>query len=201
MQPPTRPKSLLEDTYDLSQMATIKVIIVPICPQKKSTFQSYVGHFKKFATLALAELTPPDSQTGMLYCKKEDFSFCWWPPSHHDVCLLWFLAKYSEEFYHDGSIHYEFVTSYNRDLAQLEEIEISRQILGVRQKRSWWFLVSINSTFLPCGLTRVNTSFAFTPLVNSVNQIFYARWLEWWIVSKSAICTTDTSNFSRLCSE
>lgn len=41
------------------------------------------------------------------------------------------VAKYSEQFYHDGYIHYEFISSYNRDLSQLEEIEISRQVLGV----------------------------------------------------------------------
>ena len=57
-------KSLHADTFDLSEMATIKVIVVPVGHQKKDSFQSHFSHFQKYSTLSLAELTPPDSKTG-----------------------------------------------------------------------------------------------------------------------------------------
>ncbi|KAJ3364329.1 hypothetical protein HDU91_002647 [Kappamyces sp. JEL0680] len=36
----------------------------------------------------------------------------------------------TEELHHDGCIHFDFTTSYNKELAPLEEIELSRQVLG-----------------------------------------------------------------------
>ena len=96
---------------NLTDFARIKILVLPISPQKQSNFDNYFSVLSKFSSISLAELTPPDSKTGRI-----------------EILIL---AKYIDQLYHQGLIHYEFVTSYNRDLQQLEELELSRQILGV----------------------------------------------------------------------
>jgi hypothetical protein len=66
MRPPPANYDLksLQDTHDLTELAKLKIIVVPISPQKKEDFDSYLTILQKFASLSLSELTPPDSQAG-----------------------------------------------------------------------------------------------------------------------------------------
>ena len=54
----------LQDTHDLTEFAKLKIIVVPITPQKRDNFDSNLAILKKFASVSLSELTPPDSQAG-----------------------------------------------------------------------------------------------------------------------------------------
>lgn len=66
MRPPTHEmkQSQFQDTYDLTGFATVKILVVPVSPQKKESFSNYFNILNKFSDISLAELTPPDSKTG-----------------------------------------------------------------------------------------------------------------------------------------
>ncbi|KAL2915792.1 hypothetical protein HK105_204739 [Polyrhizophydium stewartii] len=84
-------------------LAQIRILVVPVHPIRRDTFQTYFHLLSQFACVALPDLTPPDSRTN----------------------------KFTEQLYHDGFLHLRFVTDHHRDHAALEEIQLNRQVLGV----------------------------------------------------------------------
>jgi Transport protein Trs120 or TRAPPC9, TRAPP II complex subunit len=81
----------------------IKVLLVPINPISQSTFVKYLSILRSFKSIHVGELTPPDSKT----------------------------AKFTQDMYHDGRLYYEYITEFDKDLNQLEELALSRQIFMV----------------------------------------------------------------------
>ncbi|KAI8929144.1 transport protein Trs120 or TRAPPC9 TRAPP II complex subunit-domain-containing protein [Entophlyctis helioformis] len=92
-----------EGASPLLGLAQITILVVPVHPIRRDTFQTYLHLLAQFGSVCLQDLTPPDAKS----------------------------AKFTEQLYHDGFIHFNFVTSYNRDHAPLEDIQLNRQVLGV----------------------------------------------------------------------
>ncbi|KAJ3259683.1 hypothetical protein HK103_001944 [Boothiomyces macroporosus] len=90
----------------LLQGCRVKVIVVPIYPQTVESFNRYFNIISGISCVALGELTVPDARQSV-------------------------SGKFNDQLFHDGSLFYEFVQSYNRDLGPLEDIELGRQIFGV----------------------------------------------------------------------
>ncbi|KAL5039848.1 hypothetical protein BDV3_003227 [Batrachochytrium dendrobatidis] len=87
----------------LLSLARIKILVVPVHPIRQDTFNTYLHLLSQFGSVSLKDLTPPDAKT----------------------------AKFTNQFYHDGCIHFNFATSHNKEHSPLEEIQLSRQVLGV----------------------------------------------------------------------
>ncbi|KAJ3160687.1 hypothetical protein HDU86_000446 [Geranomyces michiganensis] len=84
----------------------IRVLLVPIHPIRKETFRQYVDTISEFAVVSTGDLTKPDSTKA--------------------------TSKFAQQMYeHDGYLHINYVTSYNKDHAPLEEIQPWRQIVAV----------------------------------------------------------------------
>ncbi|KAI8896985.1 TRAPP II complex [Globomyces pollinis-pini] len=86
----------------LLQGARIKILVVPIYPQRKESFLKYYNLIASCNCVSLEEQTP-DSKT----------------------------AKFLAQIQHKGLIHYDFVTDYNREHQSWEELELSKQIFGI----------------------------------------------------------------------
>ena len=56
--------STIDATASFLGPAQIKVIVVPVHPIRKDTFQLYVHLLSQFKSVCLGDLTPPDSKTG-----------------------------------------------------------------------------------------------------------------------------------------
>lgn len=79
-----------------------RIIVVPISPQPKAHFEKYLNQLRLFTLIPISDLNLSESnQTTRTNIDPR------------------------------GSIHFDFVTTYNKDQVALEEIDLSRQILGV----------------------------------------------------------------------
>ncbi|KAI8592489.1 TRAPP II complex [Geranomyces variabilis] len=84
----------------------IRVLLVPIHPIRKDTFRQYVDTISEFAVVSTSDLTKPDSTKA--------------------------TSKFSQQMYeHDGYLHMNYVTFYDKDHAPLEEMQPWRQIVAV----------------------------------------------------------------------
>ncbi|KAJ3091168.1 Trafficking protein particle complex subunit 9 [Quaeritorhiza haematococci] len=97
-----------DDHFAFINIAKIRVLIVPVHPIRQDTFRQYVDLLSQFSVVYLGDLTPPDPKQG--------------GGSGN---------KFTEQIYHDGYIYYNFVTSYNREHACLEDFQLHRQVMGV----------------------------------------------------------------------
>ncbi|KAJ3273986.1 hypothetical protein HDV01_003656 [Terramyces sp. JEL0728] len=88
------------------QGCQIKVIVVPIYPQTVESFNRYFNIISGISCVQLSELTVPDARQSI-------------------------SGKFNDQLFHDGTLFYEYVQSYNRELGPLEDIELGRQIFGV----------------------------------------------------------------------
>ncbi|KAI8803231.1 transport protein Trs120 or TRAPPC9 TRAPP II complex subunit-domain-containing protein [Cladochytrium replicatum] len=91
-------------SFDFINNAKIRILLVPIAPIKKDTFRRYVDVLSRFNVVSLADLTPADPNKG---------------------------GKFTEQLFHEGYMYLNFVTSYDRERAQLEDFQLHRQIMGV----------------------------------------------------------------------
>jgi hypothetical protein len=96
--------------------AKIKVIVVPVHPVATELFEKYLDILNTLTHINLSELNPPDANV---------------------------KSKFSHDLYHDGDLYFQFTKSYDKDLAPLEEIVLSRQIFAVKYiiliKGYWYY--------------------------------------------------------------
>ncbi|KAI8063251.1 TRAPP II complex [Gongronella butleri] len=90
---------------NLTSSARVRVLLVPVSPIKKSTFWKHVELVKQFSVVRLGDVTP-DLQKGA-------------------------SAKFSSQVFQEGQMHFQFLTSYRRDHAHLEDFQPHRRIFGV----------------------------------------------------------------------
>ncbi|CAO3600653.1 unnamed protein product [Absidia cylindrospora] len=90
---------------NITSSCRVKVLLVPVAPIKKSTFWKHVELVKQFDVVRLGDVTP-DLQHGA-------------------------SAKFSSQVFQEGQMHFQFVTSYRRDHAHLEDFQPHRRIFGV----------------------------------------------------------------------
>ena len=82
--------------------ARIKILIVPIHTISKESFELYCNQISRFGSVSISDL-PQDPKT----------------------------AKLTEQLYHNGTLYFEFVTTYDKEQSNLEEIQLGRQIFAV----------------------------------------------------------------------
>ncbi|KAI8098748.1 TRAPP II complex [Halteromyces radiatus] len=90
---------------NITSSCRVRVLLVPVAPIKKSTFWKHVELVKQFSMVRLGDVTP-DLQKGA-------------------------SAKFSSQVFQEGQMHFQFVTSYRRDHAHLEDFQPHRRIFGV----------------------------------------------------------------------
>ncbi|ORX53995.1 Trs120-domain-containing protein [Hesseltinella vesiculosa] len=90
---------------NLTSSCRVRVLLVPVTPIKKSTFLRHVELVKQFSVVRLGDVTP-DLQKGA-------------------------NAKFSSQVFQEGQMHFQFLTSYRRDHAHLEDFQPHRRIFGV----------------------------------------------------------------------
>lgn len=82
--------------------AYVKVLVVPVNPIQQSTFSKFLSKLTAISFVSVGELTP-DAK----------------------------VAKFTQQLYHRDSMYFDYVTSYDKEQAQLEEIDLGRQIFVV----------------------------------------------------------------------
>ncbi|KAI8373047.1 TRAPP II complex [Radiomyces spectabilis] len=90
---------------NITSSCGVRVLLVPVSPIKKSTFWKHVELVKKFSVVRLGDVTP-DLQKGA-------------------------GAKFSSQVFQEGQMHFQFMTTYKRDHAHLEDFQPHRRIFGV----------------------------------------------------------------------
>ncbi|TPX35810.1 hypothetical protein SeMB42_g07142 [Synchytrium endobioticum] len=93
------------DIQDWYAPARIRVLLAPVPPIRRATFAKYVDIFNRFRVISLADLTPPDPKS--------------------------VTNPFTETLFHEGLMHFHFVTSYNPEHAPLEDFQVHRQVLGI----------------------------------------------------------------------
>ncbi|CAG8526638.1 6126_t:CDS:10 [Ambispora leptoticha] len=93
------------DPLLFSAPGRIRVLLVPVHPIKASVFQKHVELVKKFGVVKLGDVTPD-----MRGVQK---------------------TMFSAQAFHEGQLHFNFVTHYESEHAYLEEFQMHRKILGV----------------------------------------------------------------------
>ncbi|TPX66055.1 hypothetical protein SpCBS45565_g04757 [Spizellomyces sp. 'palustris'] len=95
-----------EPPFDLLKFARMRILLVPVHPIRRDTFRKYVDSLSQFDVVSLMDLTPPDSSRSQ--------------------------SKFTEQMYHhEGYLHINYVTSYNKEHLPFEEFQLYRQIVGV----------------------------------------------------------------------
>ncbi|CAO3668784.1 unnamed protein product [Umbelopsis ramanniana] len=95
----------MELAINITSACRIRVLLVPVGPIKKSTFWKHVELVKQFAMVRLGDVTPD--------LKKDS------------------TAMFSSQVFQEGQLHFQFLTSYSRDQAYLEDFQPHRRIFGV----------------------------------------------------------------------
>ncbi|KAG2187872.1 hypothetical protein INT44_000622, partial [Umbelopsis vinacea] len=95
----------MELAINITSVCRIRVLLVPVGPIKKSTFWKHVELVKQFAMVRLGDVTPD--------LKKDS------------------TAMFSSQVFQEGQLHFQFLTSYSRDQAYLEDFQPHRRIFGV----------------------------------------------------------------------
>ncbi|KAG9285352.1 hypothetical protein G9A89_010827 [Geosiphon pyriformis] len=83
----------------------IRILLVPVHPIKAHTFQKYVELVKKFGVVKLGDVTPDMRGTQK--------------------------TMFSAQAFHEGQLHFNFITNYEAEHAYLEEFQMHRKIFGV----------------------------------------------------------------------
>ncbi|KAJ3281136.1 hypothetical protein HK104_000185 [Borealophlyctis nickersoniae] len=96
--------SMQDKPFNLLAPARIRVLLVPVHPIRRETFRFYADVISQLNVVALQDLTPDVAKT---------------------------QSKFTEQLYHEGYLYFNHVTSFNREHAPLEEMQLHRQILGV----------------------------------------------------------------------
>ncbi|KAI9101236.1 transport protein Trs120 or TRAPPC9 TRAPP II complex subunit-domain-containing protein [Phlyctochytrium arcticum] len=97
---------LPDDPLHLLKSCRVRVLLVPIHPIRQDTFQSYVDVISQFSVVSMTDLTPPDLSRS--------------------------TSKYTEQMYHhEGYMHINYATSYNKEHLPLEEFQLHRQVMAV----------------------------------------------------------------------
>ncbi|CAB4432069.1 unnamed protein product [Rhizophagus irregularis] len=84
--------------------ARIRVLLVPVHPIKAPTFHRHVQLVKNFNVVRLGDVTPD---------------------------MRGVQSMFSSQLFHEGQLHFNFVTSYEPEHAYLEEFQMHRRIFGV----------------------------------------------------------------------
>ncbi|KAI7903009.1 TRAPP II complex [Cokeromyces recurvatus] len=92
-------------SIDVLSSCKIRVLLIPVSPIKRSTFHKYVDLFKHFHLIRLGDVTP-DLKKGA-------------------------NAMFSSQVFQEGQMHFEFLTHWTRDHAELEDFQPHRRIFGV----------------------------------------------------------------------
>ncbi|KAJ3023435.1 hypothetical protein HKX48_003129 [Thoreauomyces humboldtii] len=98
---------------DLLRPSQVRVLLVPIHPIRQETFRKYVEIISEFAVVSTTDLTKPDL-TKSQYVQISG------------------VAKYTQQMYeHEGFLHMNYVTFYDREHIPLEEMQPWRQVVAV----------------------------------------------------------------------
>ncbi|GAA5816542.1 hypothetical protein MFLAVUS_010072 [Mucor flavus] len=89
---------------DVTSNCRVRVLLVPVSPIKKSTFYKYVELVKTFNVVRLGDVTP-DLKKGA-------------------------SAMFSSQVFQEGQMHFQFVTHWTREHAELEDFQPHRRIFG-----------------------------------------------------------------------
>ncbi|CAG8555401.1 15541_t:CDS:10 [Funneliformis mosseae] len=84
--------------------ARIRILLVPVHPIKAPTFHKHVQLVKNFNVVRLGDVTPD---------------------------MRGVQSMFSSQLFHEGQLHFNFVTSYEPEHAYLEEFQMHRRIFGV----------------------------------------------------------------------
>ncbi|CAI2177789.1 1503_t:CDS:10 [Funneliformis geosporum] len=84
--------------------ARIRILLVPVHPIKATTFHKHVQLVKNFNVVRLGDVTPD---------------------------MRGVQSMFSSQLFHEGQLHFNFVTSYEPEHAYLEEFQMHRRIFGV----------------------------------------------------------------------
>nr|CAG8537919.1 7314_t:CDS:10 [Entrophospora candida]CAG8549502.1 2812_t:CDS:10 [Entrophospora candida] len=84
--------------------AKIRVLLVPVHPIKAQVFHKHVELVRKFNVVKLGDVTP-------------------------DMRSV--QSMFSSQLFHEGQLHFNFVTSYEPEHSYLEEFQMHRRIFGV----------------------------------------------------------------------
>ncbi|ORX93503.1 Trs120-domain-containing protein [Basidiobolus meristosporus CBS 931.73] len=98
------------------------VLIVPVGDIKPAAFQKYASLISKFNVINISDITPYFGATG---AKSPTF------PQEAADNRADEKARFTTNLFKEGSIHFNFITSYDKELAYLEQFQIYRQVLGV----------------------------------------------------------------------
>ncbi|KAK4519974.1 uncharacterized protein ATC70_010218 [Mucor velutinosus] len=90
---------------DVTSSCRVRVLLVPVSPIKKSTFYKYVELVKTFHVVRLGDVTP-DLKKGA-------------------------NAMFSSQVFQEGQMHFQFITHWTREHAELEDFQPHRRIFGV----------------------------------------------------------------------
>ncbi|KAI8641004.1 TRAPP II complex [Parasitella parasitica] len=90
---------------DVTSSCRVRVLLVPVSPIKKSTFYKYVELVKTFNLVRLGDVTP-DLKKGA-------------------------NAMFSSQVFQEGQMHFQFITHWTREHAELEDFQPHRRIFGV----------------------------------------------------------------------
>ncbi|CEP15600.1 hypothetical protein [Parasitella parasitica] len=90
---------------DVTSSCKVRVLLVPVAPIKKATFNKYVELVKTFNLVRLGDVTP-DMKKGA-------------------------NAMFSSQAFQEGQMHFQFITHWTRDHAELEDFQPHRRIFGV----------------------------------------------------------------------
>lgn len=114
---------------NLTTNCRVRVLLVPVSPIKKSTFYKYVELVKTFNMVRLGDVTPnlKKGSNG----KIDNFL--------HNMCNpIWILnvflkAMFSSQVFQEGQMHFQFITHWTREHAELEDFQPHRRIFGVNK--------------------------------------------------------------------
>ncbi|RUS24192.1 transport protein Trs120 or TRAPPC9 TRAPP II complex subunit-domain-containing protein [Jimgerdemannia flammicorona] len=95
----------MEPSINITSISYIRVLLIPVGPLKKTTFFKHVKLVKEFSELKLGDVTP-DMKKGA-------------------------GAMFSSQVFQEGQLHFQFLTSYSRDHAFLEDFQMQRRVFGV----------------------------------------------------------------------
>ncbi|KAI9193335.1 TRAPP II complex [Polychytrium aggregatum] len=94
------------ESLGICELARIRILLVPVGRLKRDTFFQYVDLVSKFAVVSVSDLSPPAH-----------------PPNHTN--------RFFDNIDPRAQIYFNFVTSYEKDHAALEDFQLHRQIMGV----------------------------------------------------------------------
>ncbi|KAI8881361.1 Trs120-domain-containing protein [Backusella circina FSU 941] len=97
---------------DITSLCKIRVLLVPISPIKKSTFDRHVALLQEQCqSVSLADITP--SYKGVVVY----FQSC--------------VSKFNSQTFQQGQLHFQFQTEWTREEAHLQDFQPYRRLFGV----------------------------------------------------------------------